>query len=55
MLSVQKKLSNQRLKSGKIDELKFSFSFGLVNFKASEELSSVITNADELMYKNKKR
>jgi diguanylate cyclase (GGDEF)-like protein len=55
MLSVQKKLSNQKLKSGKVEELKFSFSFGLVNFKANEELSCVITNADELMYKNKKR
>ena len=55
LVEVQKKLSNKKLKSGKVNDLKFSFSFGLVKFKKEEELSIIINDADELMYKNKKR
>ena len=55
MLNVQEKLSKQILKSGKVSELKFSFSFGLVEFKKADELGYIIEKADEGMYKNKKR
>ena len=55
LVEVQKKLSSKKLKSGKVNDLKFSFSFGLVNFKKEQELSTIINKADELMYKNKKR
>jgi len=53
MLQVQKKLSEQKLKSAKINELQFSFSFGLINFEKDQELDNVLEVADELMYKNK--
>ena len=55
MLNVQEKLSKQKLKSGKVSELKFAFSFGLVEFKKGDELGNIIEKADDGMYKNKKR
>lgn len=55
LLEVQKKLSSKKLKSGKVNDIKFTFSFGLVNFKKEQDLSTIINDADELMYKNKKR
>ena len=33
MKDVQEKLSNQKLKSGQIDNLQFSFSYGLLDYK----------------------
>ena len=53
MDEVQHKLSQQVLKSAKIDSLKFSFSYGLVKYKKYDQLEKLLSEADELMYKNK--
>ena len=54
MKEVQTKLSKQKLKSAKIEELQFSFSYGLTTFKESEKIENILEIVDELMYKNKK-
>lgn len=53
MRQTQKKLSEQKLKSSKIKELKFSFSYGLTSFKKDQEIEHVLDIVDDLMYKNK--
>lgn len=53
MLDTQIKLSRQKLKSSKIEELKFGFSFGLMAFKRNQEIENILETVDELMYKNK--
>lgn len=55
MNDVQKKLSNQKLKSAKIDVLQFSFSYGLVKYNKGADLAEVLDKADELMYDNKQK
>lgn len=55
MIITQSKLARQKLKSGKVSKLKFSFSYGLVEFKINDDLVDIIEKADEKMYKNKKR
>ncbi len=54
MQKVQTKLANQKLKSSKVKELSFSFSFGLTEFKKGQDLEHTLELVDELMYKNKK-
>ncbi|RXK12649.1 hypothetical protein CP965_08710 [Halarcobacter mediterraneus] len=51
---AQEKLSQQKLKSSKIDSLSFSFSYGLVPFKRNDNFEDILNKVDELMYKNKK-
>lgn len=53
ILNAQKKLSAQKLKSAKIKDLQFSFSYGLVNFEKNDNIERILEIADELMYKNK--
>lgn len=53
MSDVQKKLSKQKLKSSKIDEIQFSFSYGVSPFKKSEYVEDVLNRVDEMMYQNK--
>lgn len=53
MRDTQVKLSQQKLKSSKIKELKFSFSYGLTSFKKEQDVENIIEIVDELMYKNK--
>lgn len=55
MKDVQEKLSNQKLKSAKIDNLQFSFSYGLLDYKKDENITNVLTKADALMYENKQK
>lgn len=55
MLKAQEKLSRQKLKSAKVQALQFSFSFGIVDFKASDKLDEILEKADELMYENKQK
>jgi diguanylate cyclase len=55
MLDVQEKLSNQKLKSAKIDNLQFSFSYGLLEFKKDDNAVDILTKADKLMYENKQK
>lgn len=55
MLDAQDKLSRQKLKSAKVKELKFSFSYGLVTFKHSDRIEKILEEADELMYENKQK
>ncbi len=50
---AQIKLSNQKLKSAKIKELQFSFSYGLTPFKRGDHVENILDIVDELMYKNK--
>lgn len=50
---AQEKLSRQKLKSAKIDELQFSFSFGIAAFKKGDNVENILDQVDELMYKNK--
>ncbi len=53
MRDAQIKLSQQKLKSAKIKELKFSFSYGLTSFKKEQDVEYILNIVDELMYKNK--
>lgn len=53
MRDAQIKLSEQKLKSSKIKELKFSFSYGLSSFKIEQDVEHILEIVDELMYKNK--
>lgn len=53
MRDTQIKLSQQKLKSSKIKELKFSFSYGLTSFKKEQDVEHILEIVDELMYKNK--
>lgn len=53
MKDIQIKLSKQKLKSAKIDQFQFSFSYGMVDFKESDDVSDVLGHADSLMYENK--
>ena len=55
MLDVQEKLSNQKLKSAKIDNLQFSFSYGILEFKKDDNVVDILTKADKLMYENKQK
>ena len=55
MSELQIKLSNQKLKSAKIEKLQFSFSYGLLDYKKFDEVSSILEKADELMYENKQK
>lgn len=50
---TQQKLAKQKLKSAKIDELQFSFSYGITPFKKGEHVEAILDIVDELMYKNK--
>lgn len=53
--TLQLKLSQQKLKTTKINNIQFSFSYGLVSHFHGDSLEYVLDKADELMYKNKKR
>lgn len=53
MKDAQDKLSQQKLKSAKIKELQFSFSYGLTSFKKGQNVEFILDIVDELMYKNK--
>jgi diguanylate cyclase (GGDEF)-like protein len=53
IFEAQEKLSHQKLKSAKIDELQFSFSFGISPFKKGDYAEVILNTVDELMYKNK--
>lgn len=53
--AVQQKLSEQKLKSKTIDNLSFSFSYGLTSFERFSEFAEIIEIADERMYKNKQK
>lgn len=55
MNDIQIKLSKQKLKSAKIDKLQFSFSYGMVEFKESDDVSDILAQADSLMYENKQK
>ena len=55
MKDVQEKLSNQKLKSAKIDNLQFSFSYGLLDYKKDDNIVDILTVADRLMYENKQK
>lgn len=50
---AQEKLSKQKLKSAKIEELQFSFSYGIAPFKKGDNVEEILDQVDELMYKNK--
>jgi diguanylate cyclase (GGDEF)-like protein len=54
MTQSQEKLSQLKLKSKTINNLNFSFSFGLVPFNQGEQLDEILKVADEKMYENKK-
>lgn len=53
MLDTQAKLATQKLKSAKIKELKFGFSFGLCSFTNGSAIEDILEKVDELMYQNK--
>lgn len=55
LTEVQEKLSHQKLKSAKIKELHFSFSFGFSHFSQGDYSEDVLNQVDELMYQNKQR
>ncbi len=53
MKDVQNKLSKQKLKSTKIKELHFSFSYGLSAFGKNDKIEDILEKVDKLMYENK--
>lgn len=53
LITAQKKLEGLKLKSKTINNLAFSFSFGLTSYEPQEALEVVLTRADEKMYDNK--
>lgn len=55
MNEAQIKLAKQKLKSTKVNDLQFSFSYGLVDFKTSDIVDDILEKADELMYENKQK
>ena len=55
MLDAQTKLAKQKLKSAKIKELMFSFSYGLMSFNQNDKIDEVLETVDELMYENKQK
>ncbi len=50
---AQEKLANEKLKTAKVHNIFFSFSYVLTKFE-KEEVEIVLNKADELMYKIKK-
>jgi len=52
---IQEKISHQKLKSAKIKELQFSFSYGFIHFTRGDHSEDILDQVDELMYKNKQR
>ncbi|XPV68392.1 MAG: GGDEF domain-containing protein [Halarcobacter sp.] len=52
---IQEKLSQQRLKSAKIKELHFTFSFGFTHFSKGNYSEDILNEVDELMYRDKQR
>lgn len=52
---IQEKLSHQKLKSAKIKELHFSFSFGFTHFSKGDYVEEILNQVDDLMYQNKQR
>ncbi|RXJ91754.1 hypothetical protein CRV01_01290 [Arcobacter sp. CECT 8983] len=55
MEQAQKKLAEQKLKSSKIQSLKFSFSYGLIPFKKGDDFEDLLDKVDDLMYMNKRK
>lgn len=53
MQDVATKLSKQKLKSAKIKDLQFSFSYGLMSFKIGDDVEPVLEEVDKLMYIHK--
>lgn len=52
-LNLKEKLSRQRLKTAKVSNIQFGFSYGIVSYKQADTFDDVIAQADDLMYKNK--
>jgi len=52
---IQEKISHQKLKSSKIKELQFSFSFGFSHFSKGDYAEDILNQVDDLMYQNKQR
>lgn len=50
---LRKKLSKQRLKTAKVSNIQFGFSYGIVSYTQADTFDDIIEQADELMYKNK--
>ncbi len=55
MKDTQEKLSMQKLKSAKIEEVSFSFSYGLTSFNVGHDLEYIFETVDKLMYQNKQK
>lgn len=53
MKELQNKLLKTKLKTGKIKEFVFSFSYGVTAFKKEQEIEPILELVDSLMYKNK--
>ncbi len=53
MKNTRDKLARQKLKSAKVNNLQFSFSYGVVKFEKNDNLEAILEKADKLMYKNK--
>lgn len=55
MEEIQSKLAKQKLKSSKIDELQFSYSYGITTFKKNDSIDEILEIVDNLMYENKQK
>ncbi len=51
----QKKLASRKLKSSKFENIQFSFSYGLVDFKNEDNIEQILEKSDKLMYENKQK
>ncbi len=52
---TQEKLAIQKLKTTKVNNISFSFSYGVTTFIKNEEAEIVLNKVDELINKNKKK
>lgn len=53
MKQTQAKLSSLKLKSKKVSNLSFSFSYGISEFNDNDNFDEILKEADEKMYQNK--
>ncbi len=49
----KRELSSKRLKSSKFENIQFSFSYGLVDFKKEDNVEEILEKSDKLMYEDK--
>ena len=53
MENIKKEVETKRLKTARVNNIQFSFSYGIVNFSKNDLYDNILENADRLMYEKK--